>query len=74
MGTKNLDAELITVQEAAELRGVSKTRIHQWLNDGRLRKEVRFGRTVVYRDEVLAVEQLKGGRPRKSTSKKGDKK
>jgi len=56
---------LITIQEAAKLRGVTRTRIYQWIEEGRLRKEVRFGRSVVYRDEVLAIEALPGGRPRK---------
>lgn len=59
------DDMLMTIQEAAKLRGVTRTRIYQWIEEGRLRKEVRFGRSVVYRDEVLAIEALPGGRPRK---------
>ena len=57
---------LMTIQEAAALRGVTRTRIYQWIDEGRLRKEVRYGRSVVYRDEVLAIEALPGGRPRKA--------
>ncbi len=57
---------LMTIQDAAKLRGVTRTRIYQWIDEGRLRKETRFGRSVVYRDEVLAIEALPGGRPRKN--------
>ncbi len=59
------DEMLITIQEAAKLRGVTRTRIYQWIDEGRLQKETRFGRSVVYRDAVMAIEALPGGRPRK---------
>lgn len=62
------EEELITVQEAATLKGVSKTRIHQWINEGRLKKEVRYGRSVVSKSEVMSIEPLPGGRPRKIKS------
>ena len=67
MGTRRQkEDELITVQEAANLRGVSKARVHQWIAGGRLRKEVKYGRVLVRRDEVLAIASLRPGRPRKT--------
>jgi excisionase family DNA binding protein len=63
---KPAEDELVTIQEAATLRGVTRTRIYQWVNEGRLRKEEKYGRSLVYRSEVLAIEALPGGRPNKS--------
>ena len=57
--------ELLTVSEAAELRGVSKTRVRQWIEQGRLKKYVRYGRVLVARREVLALKSLDAGRPAK---------
>ncbi|HEX8459376.1 MAG TPA: hypothetical protein VF656_18940 [Pyrinomonadaceae bacterium] len=58
--------EFITINDAAELRGVSKARIHQWIGEGRLRKETRYGRVVVWRSEVMELESLPRGRPRRN--------
>ncbi len=69
--TSTVEDDLITVQDAAALRGVSKARIHQWIKEGRIAKEVRYGRTVVSRQEVLAIEALPGGRPRKVENETG---
>lgn len=65
---KPAEDELVTIQEAATLRGVTRTRIYQWVSEGRLRKEEKYGRSVVYRDEVLAIEALPSGRPRKNNN------
>ena len=67
--------DMVTVQEAANQRGVSRSRIHQWISEGRLNKEERYGRTVVSLSEVMLVEGLKRGpKPRdeqpNNTSKK----
>lgn len=53
--------DMVTVQEAATLKGVSRARVHQWITDGRLQKEVRYGRTVVSLSEVMTLEELKRG-------------
>lgn len=62
---KSVEADWITVNEAAEIRGVTKSRVHQWISDGRLTREWRYGRAVVSRSEVLALEHLPKGRPPK---------
>ncbi len=59
------DEDLITVQEAVEVKGVSKARIHQWLKEGRLTKEERYGRVLVHREELLSIGPLPAGRPPK---------
>ena len=63
--TSDSENDLLTIQEAAQLRGVTKTRIHQWINEGRLNKEIRYGRSLVSKAEMLAIEALPSGRPRK---------
>jgi excisionase family DNA binding protein len=65
-------SEMLTVQEAAQTKGVTEARVYQWIADGRLTKHVdaRFGRTLVDRAELDALEPLRRGRP----SKKGGKK
>ncbi len=60
--------DLITQTEAAELRGVSLRSINNLVQRGRLKSFEQFGRTLVYRSEVLAFEPLKGGRPPKAAS------
>ena len=70
--------DMITVQEAAALKGVSRSRIHQWISEGRLSKEERYGRTVVSQAEVLSLQEQKRGpkpgRPSKKAAKKSSKK
>jgi excisionase family DNA binding protein len=63
---KQIQDDLITVQEAAKLRGVSKARVHQWIAGGRLRKEVKYGRVLVDRHDVMSITALPAGRPRKT--------
>jgi hypothetical protein len=60
--------DFVTVQEAARMRGVSRSRIHQWIQEARLRKEERYGRTVVSLSEVMNLEKLKVGRPPQTKS------
>jgi len=63
--------DMVTVQDAAKHKGVSRARVHQWISEGRLRKEERYGRTVVSLAEVMALEGLKRG---PKTAKKSSKK
>jgi excisionase family DNA binding protein len=59
-------ADLITITEAATLRGVSRAAIHELVQRGRLRSERMFGRVLLYRSEVESFEKEKPGP--KSTS------
>lgn len=63
--------DMVTVQDAANQKGVSRARVHQWISEGRLNKEQRYGRTVVSLSEVMALEELKRG---PKAGKKGGKK
>ena len=57
-------SNLITLQEAARLRGVKNGSIHGLVTRGRLRSRTLFGRILVYRDEVLGfVKQKTGPKP-----------
>lgn len=56
----NVD-DLISVQEAARVRGVSTASIFQLIQRGRLRAEKLLGRTLVYRSEVEDFERQKPG-------------
>lgn len=54
-------ADLITVTEAARLRGVSRAAMHELVQRGRLRAEKMFGRVLLYRSEVEAFKKEKPG-------------
>lgn len=48
--------DLLTIQQAADLVGVSARTIRRWESQGALRPVFRFGSTVRYaRDEVLRI-------------------
>ena len=49
--------DLITVTEAAKLRGISRQAIHALIQRGRLRSVEMFGRVLVYRSEVESFEK-----------------
>lgn len=53
--------DLITVTEAAQLRGVSRAAIHELIQRSRLKSEKMFGRVLLYRTEVEAFEKEKPG-------------
>lgn len=59
--------DLITVTEAAQLRGVSRAAIHELVQRGRLRSERMFGRVLLYRSEVEAFERVRPG-PKKGSA------
>jgi excisionase family DNA binding protein len=63
--------ELITLDEAARLRGVTRPAISYLVSQGRIRSQKLFGRILVYRGEVLNYKPSKGGRP-KGKSKKAE--
>jgi excisionase family DNA binding protein len=51
----------ITIGEAAELRGVTRSAIHELVQRGRLHSQKMFGRILLLRSEVLAFEREKPG-------------
>lgn len=55
--------DLITQTEAAELRNSTVAAINELVRRGRLRSVERFGKTLVFRSDVLAYQPSKGGRP-----------
>lgn len=57
--------DLITVNEAAKMRGVTKTAIWNLIYRGRLKTERLFERVLVYRSEVQDFEPEKPG-PKKA--------
>ena len=60
-GTEDVDmSDLITQSEAAELRGVSLSAIANLVRRGRLDKVERFGKTLVKRSQVQALDDLRG--------------
>jgi excisionase family DNA binding protein len=54
-------SDLITIPEAAELRGVSRASILHLINRGRLTAHEVFGRQMVLRREVESFERMKSG-------------
>jgi len=53
--------DLITIAEAARLRGVSRSAISELVRRGRLRSIEMFGRVLVYRSEVEGFQKQKPG-------------
>ncbi len=64
MKTKQ-NLQWITQKEAAELTGKTIKAIHQLTRIGRLKTKEMYGRTLVFRNEVLNFKPKKAGRPRK---------
>lgn len=58
--------DLITVDEAAEMRGVSRSAIRDLIRRNRIRRIDRFGRTLVYRSDIENYQTGKAGRPPKT--------
>lgn len=53
-------SDLITLQEAAEIRGRTTAAISELVRRGRLRSYEKFGRVLVLRREVEAFEDSRG--------------
>ncbi len=64
------DERLITIAEAAQMRGVVDDSIRKLISRGRLRSVNLYGRVLVYREDILAFERRPPG-PQKSAKKKG---
>ncbi len=61
--------ELITVAEAARIRGSTANAIRDLIRRGRLRSTNYYGRVLVYLDEVVKFEKRSPG-PQKGAKKK----
>lgn len=48
-----INETFITAQDAAKLKGCSRSDLYQLIERGRLRTEIICGKTMVYRDEVV---------------------
>lgn len=62
-------ADLITQQQAAEIRGVTLASINELVQRGRLRTVEMFGRKLVFRSEVESFTPHKRG-PKPATTRK----
>jgi excisionase family DNA binding protein len=81
-----MDGDYISVNEAAVLKGVTRQRILQYINDGRLPAQKFADVYMIRREDVEAIELKAAGRPPKpkgsgmdehvtvKSSKKGSKK
>ena len=65
---KQKEDDLITIAEGAALKGVSRARVHQWISEGRLKTETRYGRLLIHQKELMALQSLRRGRPPKRAS------
>ncbi|MGB7923434.1 MAG: hypothetical protein WCF57_09335 [Pyrinomonadaceae bacterium] len=69
--------DLITLQEAAKIRGRTLSAITELVRRGRLRAYEKFGRKLLSRREVKTLEDKRGwpkGKPRKEEQEEGSKK
>ncbi len=70
MKRKKDDPELLTVSEAARLRGVGETAIRNLVYRGRLASVRLYGRVLFRREDIERFERERPG-PKKATQKKG---
>lgn len=61
--------EFVSVSEAADIRGVSRQRVLQWIEDGRLTAQKVGNSYIILKSALDTVVERKPGRP----AKKGDK-
>ncbi len=69
--------ELITLDEAARLRGVTRPAISYLVKTGRIRSREMFGRVLVFQSEVMSYKKQKPGpKPigKETAKKRGSKK
>jgi excisionase family DNA binding protein len=70
MMTVKEDPELLTIEQAARLRGVGADSIRKLIRRGRLPFVNLYGRMLINRQDILAFEKNPPG-PQKSATKKG---
>lgn len=65
MKKKKVPEDLITLPEAAALRGVGVSAVSRLISRGRIQSYEMFGRKLVSKSELKAYRPAKGGRPKK---------
>lgn len=63
--------DLITLGEAAKLRGVTRAAISYLISKGRIESKTLFGRVLVNRNDVINYKPLPAGRPPSKQQPKG---
>jgi hypothetical protein len=64
--------ELITLTEAAEIRGISVSAVSHLVKRGRIRSEERYGKVLVYRSDIKNFEPVRAGWPKGKSRKPKD--
>ncbi len=64
---------LMTVSQAAQIKGVTRSVIYKAIHRGDLRVEIVLGRQAVYREEIRTWEPRKAGRHRGTLASEEDK-
>jgi excisionase family DNA binding protein len=68
-----MSSDHVSVNEAAEIKGVTRQRILQYINDGRLPAQKFADVYMIRRQDLDAVELKSPGRPRKGDAEKSAK-
>lgn len=68
-----MSSDYVSVNEAAEIKGVTRQRILQYINDGRLPAQKFADVYMIRRQDLDAVELKSPGRPRKGQTEKTSK-
>jgi excisionase family DNA binding protein len=68
-----MSSDFISVNEAAEIKGVTRQRILQYINDGRLPAQKFADVYMIRREDLDAVELKPPGRPPKAEAETGSK-
>lgn len=68
-----MSSDYVSVNEAAEIKGITRQRILQYINDGRLPAQKFADVYMIRRRDLDAVELKPPGRPRKGQTEKASK-
>ena len=68
-----MSSDYVSVNEAAEIKGVTRQRILQYINDGRLPAQKFADVYMIRRQDLDAVELKSPGRPPKAKAETGSK-
>lgn len=68
-----MSSDYVSVNEAAKIKGVTRQRILQYINDGRLPAQKFADVYMIRRQDLDAVELKPPGRPRKAQTKRASK-
>jgi excisionase family DNA binding protein len=68
-----MSSDYVSVNEAAKIKGVTRQRILQYINDGRLPAQKFADVYMIRRQDLDAIELKSPGRPRKAQTEKASK-